>query len=166
MVDQRVVRIEHLLAVAAGRCLRIAVVHPDRLRRAGGQCRNVHPDQCEAQVRVELLDLMGQHRTPVGRNETQVVATLLGAIKTEVAGMQAQQQRRTPGVAGQPRALWACVDGDRLAILPFGLPPVGIGRGGGQRDQRSQQQQHSGKQTVHAKGLRRTHLKGRVSSWC
>ena len=39
--DQRIVRIEHLLAVAAGRGLFIAVVHPDRLRRGGTERRHV-----------------------------------------------------------------------------------------------------------------------------
>ncbi|KAG0923616.1 hypothetical protein G6F32_014210 [Rhizopus arrhizus] len=62
--------------------------------------------------------------------------------------MQAQQQRCAARVTGQARALRAGVDGDRLAVLPFGLPPIGIGRSGRQRNQRGQQQHHAGRQTA------------------
>ncbi len=161
VVDQRIVRIEHLLAVAAGGGLFIAVVHPDRLRCRSADRRHVHPDQRQAQLGIELFDLVGQHGAAITRDKAQVVARILGAVEAEVAGMQAQQQRRATRVTGQARALRAGVDGDRLAVLPFGLPPIGIGRSGRQRNQRGQQQQHSGKQTVHAKGLQRTHVHGK-----
>ena len=161
VVDQRVVRIEHLLAVAAGRGFFIAVVHPDGLRRGGTDRRQVHPDQGQAQRGIELLDLVGQHGTAITRDEAKVVARILGAVEAEVAGMQPQQQWRAARVTGQARALRAGVDGDRLAVFPFGLPPIGIGRSRRQRNQRGQQQQYSGKQTVHAKGLRRTHVQGK-----
>ncbi|KAG1069792.1 hypothetical protein G6F40_017610 [Rhizopus arrhizus] len=75
--------------------------------------------------------------------------------------MQAQQQRCAARVTGQARALRAGGGGARRAGLAFGLPPIGIGRSGRQRNQRGQQQQHSGKQTGHAKGLRRTHVQGK-----
>ena len=161
VVDQRIVRIEHLLAVAAGGGLFIAVVHPDRLRCRSADRRHVHPDQGQAQLGIELFDLVGQHGAAITRDKAQVVARILGAVEAEVAGVQAQQQRRATRITGQARALRAGVDSDRLAVLPFGLPPIGIGRSDRQRNQRGQQQQHSGKQTVHAKGLRRTHVQGK-----
>ena len=151
VVDQRVVGVEGALAVARGRGLGVAVVHPQLLRRAGRDVGHVDPDQRHAQQRIELFDLVVQHGLVVGRDEAQVGAGFAHAFELEVAGVQAHQHGHAPGIAADGAGLRAAVDGDGFAVGPLGLPP-GVGQA---RQERAQQREHDEKYASHDRVLRK-----------
>ncbi|MNS98475.1 hypothetical protein D3C72_1328430 [compost metagenome] len=144
VVHEAVVGVESALAIAGSGRLRIAVVHPQLLRRTGRQGRHVDPDQGDAQQRVELLDLVVQHRFIVARHEAQVGAVVADAFEVEVTRMQAQQHGNAAGIAAHGARLRAGVDGDGFAVSPVGLPP-GMRQAGNERAQDREQE----KKTLH-----------------
>ena len=87
--------------------------------------RHVDPDQRDAQQRIELFDLVVEHRLIVGGDEAQIRAAVVDAVETEIAGVQPHQYRRAPGVAADRAALRAGIESDRFAVGPIGLPPGG-----------------------------------------
>ncbi|MDT4845430.1 hypothetical protein FQZ97_794160 [compost metagenome] len=151
VVDQRVVGVEAALAVARGRGLGVAVVHPELLRRAGRDVGHVDPDQRHAQQRIELLDLVVEHGLVVARHKAQVGAGLAHAFELEVARVQAHQHRHAAGIAADGAGLRAAVDGDGFAVGPLGLPP-GMGQA---RQERAQQRERDEKKSSHDRVLRK-----------
>ncbi|MNM44413.1 hypothetical protein D3C81_553090 [compost metagenome] len=127
VIDRAVVRVEHALAIACSRCTRVAVIHPQRLRGGTADRRHVDPYQRHAKVRVVLLDLVIEHGVAIGANEAQVLALGSNAVEGEVAGMQADQHGGAAKISAQRSAVRTGVHGDRLAVLPVGLPPGGFG---------------------------------------
>jgi hypothetical protein len=151
VVDQRVVGVEAALAVARCGSLRVAVVHPQLLRRSCRNVGHVDPDERHAQQRIELLDLVVQHGLVVGRDKAQVGAGLAHALELEVARVQANQNRHAAGVAADGPGLRTAVDGDGFAVGPLGWPP----RMGQARQERAQQREHDEKDASHDRVLRK-----------
>ncbi|MNI17345.1 hypothetical protein D3C73_707130 [compost metagenome] len=123
MVERGVVRLESQLAVAGGRRFLVAVVHPDVLALTALDFRHIDPHQRHAHQRIEAFDLVVEHGLVIGADEAQVGAVFLDAVKGEVAGVQAHQQRGTAQGLVDGRALGRGVHRDLFAVVPIVLPP-------------------------------------------